>query len=111
MIFPEQGSLFKKLNANINFLLVYLVQIFPRHTNNCMAAHGQKNIKSKPASTHPAELNEGGSGSRSRSLCVATAQAVPFPKTCNWLQIKRRFRTSRQKKNRTGAGEKTAGNC
>ena len=105
MIFPEHGSLFKKLNENIKilFVVVYLAQIFPRRTNNCMAAHGQKNIKSKSASTHPAELSERGSGSRSRSLCMTTAQLVPFPKTCNWLQIKRRFGMSTQKKKGTGS--------
>lgn len=104
MIFPEHGSLFKKLNENIKifFVVVYLAQIFPRCTNNFMAAHGQKNTKSKSASTHP-ELSERGSGSRSRSLCMTTAQLVPFPKTCNWLQIKRRFGMSTQKKKGTGS--------
>ena len=93
------------------FVVVYLAQIFPRHTNNCMAAHGQKNIKSKSASTHPAELNERGSGSRGRSLRMTTAVS-PFPQDVQLVtDYKEVPDVYAEKERNRKPGEKTAGNC
>lgn len=47
----------------------------------------RKNTKSKSASTHP-ELSERGSGSRSRSLCMTTAQSVLSPRHAIGYRLK-----------------------